>query len=339
MRIFVRLALPILILLCVLVPRGYSGSPVVSDWDVAGLHDGEGAYTGTAHLELDGLAVKMRVSATTATGKPLEWSARGKLEAGEIQLTLEPGFTVPGATASQTKGKAAFVLGDDGSLSGYWHVATSAKALKGPGGTETLTVKSGAPLDATTTGPLPSLPADALAVPMVTQPDEYSCGASSLQAILYYYRVSDGDLKSLYKPLGTSAANGTDPPQIVDFARSKGLTANYVETVTTLDDLRSSLKARDPVMLVIQAWRSTETPWKDDGDDAHWVVLVGMDATYAYFMDPWAHFGLGYMPISELLERWHCAEPKGRGFTTVEHETIFFHGLAPARRDALVRMR
>jgi predicted double-glycine peptidase len=172
---------------------------------------------------------------------------------------------------------------------------------------------------------------------MVTQPDEYSCGAASLQSVLYYYRVSDGDLQSLYTPLGTSASNGTNPPQIVAFARGKGLTANYLSgTSVTLSDLQTSLQNRDPVMLVIEAWKSTDTPWATDVDDAHWVVIIGMDANYAYFMDPWAHFGYGYMPLSELLVRWHCEET---GNTIVQHECVFFHGLAPPPGDNLVRMQ
>ena len=101
-----------------------------------------------------------------------------------------------------------------------------------------------------------------------------------------------------------------------------------------LEDLRASLARRDPVMLVIQAWRETTTPWKEDVADAHWVVLVGMDANYAYFMDPAAHFGYGYIPIPELLERWHCEEENG----IEQHQAILFRGHAGAR-GGLVRIQ
>ena len=319
--------------------RGYSGAPQQSEWDVSGIHNEEGAYTGKATVVLDQLDVTVDVTANTATGKTLAWTGRGKLDAGAVELTLDAGWTIPGAKPDDKKGKALYVVGADGTLSGYWQLtsgATGSKAKPHPGGTETLTLRSGQPLlPASTTLPPPSLPADALRVPTVTQPDEYGCGAASLQAVLYYYRVSDGDLHSLYKPLGTSASNGTEPPEILAFARTRGLTATYREGSSVgIADLQASLWSRDPIMLVIQAWKETTTPWKDDLDDAHWVVLVGLDTSYAYFMDPWAHFGVGYMPISELLERWHCAE----GAKTVQHEAIFFHGLAPAS-DGLVRMQ
>lgn len=56
-------------------------------------------------------------------------------------------------------------------------------------------------------------------------------------------------------------------------------------------------------------------------------------------MDPWAHFGPGYMPIAELLDRWHCQDTDGHGNLIVEqHEAIFFHGDAP-KSDGLVRMQ
>jgi hypothetical protein len=65
-----------------------------------------------------------------------------------------------------------------------------------------------------------------------------------------------------------------------------------------------------------------------------------MDANYAYFMDPWAKFGYGYMPLTELLERWHCQDvgPGGK-LVVAQHETVFFRGHAPTDPGTLVRMR
>ena len=290
MKILLRAGLAALVLVLVLATRSYSGATQVSSWTVAGIENEEGAYSGTAELVLDQLDVTLTVNATTATGKSLSWTGEGKLDAGGISLTVDAGGSFPGA-AAKAKVLAAYVVNDDGSLSGYWQVQGSPvgpnanmTAKIRSGGTETLTFASGTPLPSAPTpgAPAPKLPADALKVPTVTQPDEYGCGASSLQSVLYYYRVSDGDLHDLYKPLGTSNSNGTEPPPIVAFARNVGLTANFVKgTSVGLTDLQSSLANRDPVMLVIQAWKGTTTPWATDIDDAHWVVLVGMDTTYA----------------------------------------------------------
>jgi predicted double-glycine peptidase len=231
-------------------------------------------------------------------------------------------------------GTAPYVVADNGTLSGHWTLTSATKTKAGPAGTETLTLASGAPLLSPGAAAPPKLPAGALAVPIVTQPDEYSCGDASLQAVLYYYRASDGNLHSLYKALGTTAAEGTMPGPIVAYAKATGLTATFVEGAQ-ISDLQASLANRDPVMLVIQAWKSTTTPWAQDTNDGHWVVLVALDASYAYFMDPWAHFGYGYMPIAELMDRWHCQETKG----VVQHEAIFFHGETPPPSNGLVRMQ
>jgi predicted double-glycine peptidase len=327
-------AFSILGLLVAFATAGYSATPTVTTWTVAGIENTEGAYSGTAQLSMTGLKAQLTLTATTSSGKTIAWSGAGTLDAGAITLTMDAGFVAPGVTATWTAGTAEYVLGDDGTLSGYWALTSTTAKKAGPGGTERLTLQSGSPLLPLGPGmPLPQLPANALPVPLVTQPDEYGCGAASLEAVMFYYRVWDGDLKTLYKPLGTTATYGTMGPPIAAFAQSRGLTAKHV-TGAALTDLQASLQNRDPVMLVIQAWKGTATPWATDQNDGHWVVLLGMDANYAYFMDPWAHFALGYMPIAELLTRWHD------GTTAADkHEAIFFHGLAPAPGDGLMRMQ
>jgi predicted double-glycine peptidase len=335
MRVPITIALGAVLVLGALAKTSYSAPPTITTWSVSGIENAEGAYVGTAQLALDRIECTFSLAARTATGKTIAWSGKGRLEWGAVTLTLDAGFTIPGAGTSYSAGTAQYVVNDDGTLSGHWSLTSATKTKAGPGATETLVLASGSPLVPSVTGAAPPrMPASALAVPLVTQPDQYSCGDASLQAVLYYYRASDGDLHALYKPLGTTAANGTMQGPIVAYALTVGLEARYV-TGATLQDLQASLAARDPVMLVIQAWKSTTTPWAQDTNDGHWVVLVGLDATYAYFMDPWAHFGYGYMPISELMDRWHCWETTA----VVQHEAIFFHGDAPPPSDGLVRMQ
>lgn len=40
-----------------------------------------------------------------------------------------------------------------------------------------------------------------------------------------------------------------------------------------------------PVIILIQAWREDDdlSPWADDWDDGHYVVVIGYDAKYFYF--------------------------------------------------------
>lgn len=320
----------------------------VSEWNVTGVHTLEGPYSGTARITVDdGERVRMEVSVTTRKGRAITWRGQGRLSMGDIKIKMDQGGTgitgaLAGTDGGRAEGHAAYVVTDEKTIGGYWRIAREGARRPSAGGNETLTFRSGKPFVATPRGlPPPRLPDDALPVPLVTQPDDFSCGAASLESILFYYRVWDGDLVKLYRPLRTDPEVGTDQGPIVKFARSRSLAASYRSgSGVGLSELRRSLARREPVMLLIQAWRTRSVEWRTDMDDGHWVVLIGTDAHYAYFMDPSAHFGYGYMPLDELLERWHHEDDVGRGrIGRVEHGAIFFDGQEPTKNPALVRIQ
>jgi hypothetical protein len=187
------------------------------------------------------------------------------------------------------------------------------------------------------TVPVPRLPDDHLPVPLLSQPDGYSCGNSSATAIGYYFQVFDGAIKDTYRPMETTWKDGTEPQNIADYMTNEwGLKADYLEDMT-LDDLRAALAKGKPVIVDLQAWRdgSNEQPWADDWKDGHYVVLVGMDGHYAYFMDPSGHFGYSYMPLDELTERWHDTLRDG---TKKWGMGIVVEGKNPLPKGALVRI-
>ena len=158
--------------------------------------------------------------------------------------------------------------------------------------------------------PEPRLPANALAVPLIRQATSYSCGTAALLSVLYYWNVYDGHESSLYPLLETTPKDGTEPPKLAAAAKSLGLRAD-MRSDMTLADLRLALARNETVILSMQAWRdSNEKKWADIWDSGHYVVLVGMDAQYAYVMDPSANAGYAFVPLTELLERWHDAEDR-----------------------------
>lgn len=158
--------------------------------------------------------------------------------------------------------------------------------------------------------PAPRMPADALAVPAVSQAYDYSCGAAALTAVLYYWQVFEGHETDLYAALETTPKDGTEPRKLEEVAKSFGLSA-AVKRDMTLDDLKDSLWKGETVILDIQAWRDKPGgAYGEDWDDGHYVVLIGMDERYAYVMDPSAVGGYAYIPLPELLERWHDAEDR-----------------------------
>lgn len=155
----------------------------------------------------------------------------------------------------------------------------------------------------------PKLPPDFLPVPLVRQSTDYSCGAAALLATLYYWKAYDGMESSLYPLLKTTPADGTEPAALAAGARSLGLKAELRENMT-LDGLGSALKKGETVILDLQAWRTpgSTVAWAATWEDGHYVVLVGMDKTYLYVMDPSTPASYAYLPVAEFLDRWHDYE-------------------------------
>ena len=184
--------------------------------------------------------------------------------------------------------------------------------------------------------PTPRLPKNALRVPIVPQSTSWSCGAGSLLGVLYYWKAYDGPERDLHHPLGTTAANGTHPTKIVQVARSYGLEARFRERLK-VSDLRRALRHGITPIVDLQAWREDEkVPWEQRWEDGHYVVLVGLDRHYAYFMDPSAHGGYGFMPLSDLMKRWHDYESSSGKIRRYHRSAIFIRGSTPLRRNTLI---
>jgi predicted double-glycine peptidase len=187
----------------------------------------------------------------------------------------------------------------------------------------------------------PQLPAGALAVPLFRQATPYSCGASVLQAVLTYWGVYDGGEVRLHRAMETTEKDGTEPPAIARVARQHGLEARLAVR-QRLADLREALKRGDTVVLNVQAWRDARTAraWEHTWDDGHYVVLVAMDAGFAYVMDPSTSAAYTYVPLVELLARWHDFEDR-HGYRQEYHQcAIYIRGKKAATRfpQGLVRL-
>jgi predicted double-glycine peptidase len=194
---------------------------------------------------------------------------------------------------------------------------------------------------------VPALPSDYLKVPLIYQATDYSCGAAALMSVLYYWGAFDGKETDLYKDLDTTT-EGTHPQKMAQLARAIGLQAR-VRLYTTLHELEVALANGETVILDIQAWPDTDgpeagLPWPLVWESGHYVVLVGMDDHYAYFMDPSLMNAHGYIPLMELIERWHdyetSADPvnKFKRWNNV-NLAIFINGIsAPQTFETLSRI-
>jgi predicted double-glycine peptidase len=182
--------------------------------------------------------------------------------------------------------------------------------------------------------PGPAIPADYQPVPITEQEQDYSCGAAAALAVLRYWQAYGGDERSLYELLGTSPKDGTPPENIARGLSRFGLASELRENMT-LEDLRAALRRGDSVILDIQAWRDDEdTPWSERWEDGHYVVLTGMDEHYAYVMDPSTPERYTYLPLPELLERWHDYEDRDGSVRRYYQTGIIARGFKPLPRPS-----
>jgi predicted double-glycine peptidase len=181
----------------------------------------------------------------------------------------------------------------------------------------------------------PSPPGDLLPVPDTRQSTTYSCGASALQAVLMYYGTELRE-DELMERLHTDPQEGTTPQNIIRVAQEEGLEAELRQPVT-FDDIKASLERKQPVMVMCQAWRDEDgpqTPWKDDWEDGHYMVVIGLDDSNVYFEDPSLLGSRGFISRAEFEDRWHDYDKGGR----YEHAAIFFGGRSPAPPPAFVHV-
>jgi len=178
----------------------------------------------------------------------------------------------------------------------------------------------------------PVLPDKALPVPIVRQSTSYTCGTAALLAVLYYWQVYEGNESGLVELTGTKPGEGTTPQGIVRGAQKYGLAAHYKEMVST-EELRAALGRGETVIVDIQAWPDEPDgmSWAKRREDGHYLVLTGLDRKYAYFMDPSVGAGYTYIPLAELLERWHDYENLESGVWDNRQLAIFVSGKTPLK--------
>ena len=169
------------------------------------------------------------------------------------------------------------------------------------------------------------------------QSTEYSCGAAALQAVLSYWG-KDLEEKELMKLLNTSPETGTYVGDIVRVARELGFTADLKENLT-LTDLHAALEKGMPVIICGQAWRSREDSDKsarEDWEDGHYIVVLGMDKKYVYYQDPFIKRGKGFVSHRFFEESWHNVRGKTASDAKKQiHLGVFISGDTPPRHHPL----
>lgn len=151
------------------------------------------------------------------------------------------------------------------------------------------------------------MPANLAIVPLVAQREDFSCGDAATLALLRYWRWGTyarvGE-ETLYAPLRTTAAKGTDPAPIASYLRALGFDAAY-RIGASVSDLQRAVDAREPPIVDLQAWGDGDVSYEQSWDSGHYVVMVGYDDERVFFMDPSTRGRYAFVTRAQLDERWH----------------------------------
>jgi predicted double-glycine peptidase len=136
-------------------------------------------------------------------------------------------------------------------------------------------------------------------VPVVRQATDYTCGPTSLRAVLAYFGRSFSEEK-LAGLCRTNPRTGTEAPDIVRVSKKLGVgvLANYR---ATLEQLAAFVGRRWPAIVGWQAW----------GGD-HYSVVVEVNRRSVWLMDPYADAGRVHFPIAAFVARWRWKRRKAR---------------------------
>jgi predicted double-glycine peptidase len=183
--------------------------------------------------------------------------------------------------------------------------------------------------------PVPPLDqvANLIRVPLVRQGKDYTCGVAAFHSVIAYYgekELDDGKPireDNLIRKLRTNPHHGTNYRNILAYAEDLDYDAvMYTGESFGWEDLQAFIDQGKPTIVIIQAWAQKPVDWPNDWEDGHYVVAVGYDDCYVYFINPSTLGNYTYIPREEFLERWHDRDRR----KVFNHAAIVIDGKPPA---------
>lgn len=157
-----------------------------------------------------------------------------------------------------------------------------------------------------------SLPAGAIRVPLTRQSTSYTCGVAALQSVLGYWGDAHRE-DTLAKACKSNYKQGTAYQKLAGYSQSRGFKVEIHKNMT-LEQLKSFLDKKLPVICLIQAWPERKVDFATDWEDGHYVVAIGYDTERIYFMDPSTLGNYTFIPTEEFSKRWHDTDGKEKLF-------------------------
>ena len=180
-----------------------------------------------------------------------------------------------------------------------------------------------------------------LDVPNVKQPNNYSSGPASLEAVLDYYGT-DVMVDELINITNTTPENGTLPRNIAQTAQSLGVNAEIKDNMT-LKDLQQNTDQGIPVIVNLPALNATNISNQNGTVSPlywHYVVVIGIDNENVYMEDPAILGSRGYLTNQEFLDRWNYTyqDPSSGNNITAYHSGIVITGGTPVVFPLIVKI-
>ena len=168
----------------------------------------------------------------------------------------------------------------------------------------------------------------------VKQPNNYSSGPSSLEAVLDYYGT-DVMVDELINKTNTTPENGTLPSKLVQTAEDLGFNAELKDNMT-LKDLQQNIDLGIPVIINLPAVNATNITNQNGTVSPlywHYMVVIGIDNENIYLEDPAILGSKGYLTNQEFLDRWNYTykDPSSGNNITAYHSGIVVTGTSVVR--------
>jgi predicted double-glycine peptidase len=164
-------------------------------------------------------------------------------------------------------------------------------------------------------------------LPSGRQTFDFDCGAKALQLVMAYYGI-DVREDELMEELKCDI-EGAPLQNMISVAEKKGFQV-VAKCGFSLEEIKQSVDARHPVIVLVQAWAErymTLEDWRQDNDDGHYVIVIGHHGYIIVFEDP-ASFRRTWMAEEEFIARWHDVDPRTK--EKLDHFAMVLLGKEPA---------
>jgi len=168
--------------------------------------------------------------------------------------------------------------------------------------------------------------------PYLRQSYTYSCGASVVQSMLFYYGDDEREKELMYD-LGTDK-KGTWIKNIVKFFRNRGFKVEHGEGYSS-KDIKKFIDKKTPVIVALQAWpKKQKKNWEEGYSEGHYVTAVGYTDKGIIFSDPSSIYAT-FLAYDDLDKRWHDIEEDKK----IEHYALIPYGKLPKyKKEKIIKM-